>query len=220
MTIPERLCRRIDREVARIEFGCLSGGEPRVFYLRDNGIGFAAQDAERIFTPFSRLHPTEFEGHGLGRGKPGQGRHVLFHAGRRLSEMILLVDDDLDDRQLVRTALEQAHIDAELVEADDGVKALEILARRVPRLVFLDLKLPRLDGFEVLRRLRLDPRLAAVPVLVYSGSDERSDVERAYAAGADGYLRKPADFPVLLRNISIAASFWLEVNVPRSAPPA
>lgn len=132
--------------------------------------------------------------------------------------MILLVDDDEDDRQLIGSALRQSGVQAEIVEADDGVKALELLARRTPRLVLLDLKLPRLDGFEVLRRFRLDEANRAVPVLVLSGSDDRQDVERAYALGANGFIRKPSEFAVLLRSIAAAARYWLEVNIPR--PPA
>lgn len=130
--------------------------------------------------------------------------------------MILLVDDDPDDRHLIIAALRQEGIDEDVVEADDGLKALDALKGPLPRLVFLDLKLPGLDGFEVLRLLRLEPRTKGVPVLALSGSDERSDIERVYELGASVCMRKPADFPRLFKDIAIAAHFWLDVNLPRS----
>lgn len=138
--------------------------------------------------------------------------------------MIFLVDDVPEERQLVAAALRRSGMEERIVEADDGVKALETLAALTaepPRLLLLDLKLPRLDGFEVLRRVRSSKASRLLPVVILSGSDHPADVERAYALGANGYMCKPSDFSTMVDHIGAAARYWLKVNVPPPArPPA
>lgn len=108
---------------------------------------------------------------------------------------ILLVEDNEDDRSLFRMVLKRAQVDIELVEAVDGIEAMEILAGDpLPALVLLDLHMPRLDGFEVLRRIRADERLAGLTVMILSSTDENADIRRARARGANGFVSKPTGF--------------------------
>lgn len=128
--------------------------------------------------------------------------------------MILIIDDDPNDRRFISLALREAGLKSELVEAEDGREALELAARR-PKLIFLDLQMPEMDGYEIARRLRAERFLRATPILAFASSDEPAVVERAYAAGVSGFLKKPGDFRTLIDHVVVAARYWLDVNRPR-----
>ena len=140
--------------------------------------------------------------------------------------MILLVEDNPDDELLMLRALAKNDVSSEVVVAHDGVEALEYLfasgpyAGRddggMPRLILLDLKLPRLDGLEVLERLRSDERTRLVPVVILTSSRERRDVLRGYGLGANSYVRKPVDFGEFLMMVEQLKRYWLGLN---EAPP-
>lgn len=132
---------------------------------------------------------------------------------------ILLVDDDRDEVDVALRALQQAGVDAPVEVARDGLEALEVLglesggeATPPPRVVFLDLKMPRVDGWEVLRRIRENPRTSDLPVVVISSSDRREDIERSYALGANSFLLKRFDRRGPGSYFADAARYWLELN--------
>lgn len=112
---------------------------------------------------------------------------------------LLLVDDDRDDVELALLGLRRHGLEREVLTARDGVEALELLleaysrSRSLPAAVITDLKMPRMDGFELLRRLKADPRLRDIPALVLSSSAHEVDISEATRLGARCYLRKPAD---------------------------
>lgn len=139
---------------------------------------------------------------------------------------ILLVEDDRDELAVALRALDRAELDASVAVARDGLEALEALGleadengeRNVPpRVVFLDLKMPRVDGWEVLRRMREHPRTADIPVVVVSSSDRPEDIERSYSLGANSFLLKRFDPRGPGGYIEEAARYWLELN--RTARP-
>ena len=142
-------------------------------------------------------------------------------------KIILLVEDNPDDEALTRRALTKNNILNELVVARDGVEALDYLfgtgphagrdLRVMPTLVLLDLKLPKVDGLEVLRRLREDARTRAVPVVVLTSSKEEQDLARSYSIGINSYIRKPVDFEQFMEAVRQLGLYWLVLNEP---PPA
>lgn len=134
---------------------------------------------------------------------------------------ILLVEDNPDDVLLTERAFRRADVPNELRVARDGAEALEILlgsgARAAPALVLLDLKLPKVDGLEVLRRLRAEERTRRLPVVVLTSSLEERDVVESYGLGANSYIRKPVDFTQFAEAIRLLGHYWLVLNEP---PPA
>lgn len=143
------------------------------------------------------------------------------------SKIILLVEDNPSDIGLTKRALEKSRIANDLVVAEDGQEALEYLfgpgpapgAERndLPALVLLDLKLPRVDGLEVLRRIRADERTRRLPVVILTTSREEQDVAQSYDLGANSYIRKPVDFAQFAEAIQQLGLYWLLLNEP--APP-
>lgn len=139
------------------------------------------------------------------------------------SGLILLVEDNEDDELLTLRALKKSNILNEVVVAHDGVEALEYLhgtgksepAAR-PRLVLLDLNLPRIDGHEVLRRIRAEESTRYLPVVILTSSKEDEDIIRGYASGANAYVRKPVDFGQFAEAVKNLGFFWLLLN--ESAP--
>jgi two-component system response regulator len=136
---------------------------------------------------------------------------------------ILIVEDSSDDIQVALRALRRAGVTVPVAVARDGQEALEALGLEPdrharppvrPRVVFLDLKLPRVDGWEVLRRVRQCPATAAIPVVVTSSSDERADIDRCYALGANSYLVKRFDTRGPGAYLAEAARYWVELNHP------
>ncbi|HEY3205029.1 MAG TPA: response regulator [Thermoanaerobaculia bacterium] len=130
---------------------------------------------------------------------------------------ILLVEDNPDDVALTLRAFRKNNIANEVVVAKDGVEALEHLlaekgAQEMPSLVLLDLKLPRLDGLEVLRRLRADPRTKLLPVVILTSSKEEQDLVNGYALGANSYIRKPVDFNQFIEAVRQLGLYWLVLN--------
>jgi two-component system response regulator len=142
---------------------------------------------------------------------------------------ILLVEDNPDDEALTLRALKKNHILNDVVVAHDGVEALDYLfgtgarggkAGLAPQVVLLDLKLPRIDGLEVLRRIRADDRTRLLAVVVLTSSKEEEDVVRSYQLGANAYVRKPVDFSEFNEAVKTLGLFWLLLNEtpPRKAP--
>lgn len=138
------------------------------------------------------------------------------------SKVILLVEDNPDDEELTLMALQKNNILNEVVVARDGVEALEYLfgdgansfqQRRVlPTLILLDLKLPRVDGLEVLKRIRADDRTRTLPVVVLTSSREDSDLLESYALGCNSYVRKPVDFAQFVEATRQLGLYWLLLN--------
>jgi two-component system response regulator len=129
--------------------------------------------------------------------------------------LILLIEDNPDDVELTRLALRETDLPTKMVVARDGVEALEVLLgeRAIrPQLVLLDLKLPKLDGLDVLRRVRADQRTRNLPVVVLSSSVEDEDLARCYALGANSYVRKPVDFARFVDVVNRLGIYWLVLN--------
>ncbi|MDX9978659.1 MAG: response regulator [Lentisphaeria bacterium] len=134
---------------------------------------------------------------------------------------ILLVEDNPNDIELTRRALARHQIANELVVAHDGVEALEYLfgkegepLRRLPAVVLLDLKLPRVDGLEVLREIRASDRTRFLPVVILTTSNEERDIVDGYALGANSYICKPVDFEQFSEAIRQLGMYWLVLNQP------
>lgn len=131
---------------------------------------------------------------------------------------ILLVEDNPDDEALTIRALEKNHISNEVVVARDGVQALELLLgdgvadEDLPAVVLLDLKLPKVDGLEVLRRIRADERTRLLPVVLLTSSKEEKDVIAGYELGANSYVRKPVDFLQFVDAAQQLGLYWLVLN--------
>lgn len=136
---------------------------------------------------------------------------------------ILLVEDNPDDEVLTLRALRKHNIASEITVARDGVEALDFLlgtgayAERdtsaMPSLVLLDLKLPKVDGLEVLRRIRSDERTRLLPVVVFTSSNEEQDVLECNTLGANSYIRKPVDFNQLSEVLRLIGTYWLTLNL-------
>jgi two-component system response regulator len=141
-------------------------------------------------------------------------------------KIILLVEDNLDDELLTLRALKKNNVTDEVVVARDGAEALEYLfatgeyAGRdtsvMPQVILLDLKLPRIDGLEVLRRLRADERTRLLPVVILTSSKEVQDMLDGYGLGANSYIRKPVNFEQFVRAVEQLKLYWLSLN---EAPP-
>ncbi len=136
--------------------------------------------------------------------------------------MILLVEDNPDDEALTLRALKKNNIRNEVSIAHDGVEALDFLfctgiyagrdSNDVPELILLDLKLPRVDGLEVLRRIRENERTRLLPVVVLTTSSEDQDRLRSYDLGANSYVRKPVDFQEFIGAVGQLGLYWLILN--------
>ena len=129
-------------------------------------------------------------------------------------KVILLVEDNRDDEELAVLAYERNRVANKLVVARDGEEALDYLTAcaALPEVVLLDLKLPKVDGLEVLRRLRADPRTRRLPVVVLTSSREDEDMLRSYDLGANSYVRKPVDFARFSEVMQQLQMYWLLVN--------
>lgn len=141
---------------------------------------------------------------------------------------MLLVEDNVDDETLTLRALRKNNIRNEIVVAHDGVEALDYLfatgahAGRdlnvMPQVVFLDLKLPRIDGLEVLRRVRAEWRTRLLPVVILTSSNEEEDRINGYGLGANSYVRKPIDFNQFVESVRQLGLYWLILNEPAPVP--
>lgn len=140
---------------------------------------------------------------------------------------ILLVDDSERDREMALEALASHHLANEVVAVRDGVEALDYLYRRgefagrddsQPVVVLLDLKMPRLDGLEVLRTLKGDPAMRALPVVIMTSSREESDLVRSYELGVNAYVVKPVRFQEFVEAVRQLGAFWAVLNEPPPGP--
>ena len=139
-----------------------------------------------------------------------------------MTRNILLVENNPDDEELTRLALQRNNIANRIHVAHDGVEALDYLfcrgahARRdpndLPSVILLDLKLPKIDGLQVLRQLRADERTRLVPVVILTSSKEEQDVFSGYRLGANSYIRKPVDFDQFVAAVRQLGLYWLVLN--------
>ena len=142
-------------------------------------------------------------------------------------KVILLVEDNPDDELLTLRALRKNDVTGEVVVARDGVEALDYLfgtgahagrdTNVMPQLILLDLNLPKIDGLEVLRRLRADERTRLLPVVILTSSREQQDMLEGYGLGANSYVRKPVNFEQFVRAVEQLKLYWLILN---EAPPS
>jgi CheY-like chemotaxis protein len=141
-------------------------------------------------------------------------------------KLILLVEDNPDDQALTLRALKKNKIGNRVVIKQDGAEALDFLfcqgadagrdPRDVPQVILLDLKLPKIDGLEVLRRIRSDERTRLLPVVILTSSNEDQDLIKGYGYGANSYVRKPVDFNQFVEAVNNLGLYWLVLN---EAPP-
>jgi CheY-like chemotaxis protein len=139
-------------------------------------------------------------------------------------KVILLVEDNPDDVELTMRALKKNNILNEVLVARDGVEALDYLFMTgmysgrdpdaPPMVVLLDLKLPRVDGLEVLRKIRADERTKLLPVVILTTSNEERDLVSGYSLGCNSYIRKPVDFAQFTEAVKTIGLYWLLLNVP------
>lgn len=133
-------------------------------------------------------------------------------------DVILLVDDNPDDIYLTTRAFRQNNITNEIVVAHDGVEAIELLLPDDgrpplrPAIVLLDIHMPRMDGLEVLARLRADPSTSSLPVIVLTTSDEDRDIAESYSQGANSYVQKPVHTDEFLEAARVLGVYWLGLN--------
>jgi two-component system, response regulator len=139
-------------------------------------------------------------------------------------KLILVVEDNPDDEILTLRALRQGKVTNDIVVARDGSEALDFLfgagkyqgrdVSRMPAVILLDLKLPKLSGLEVLQRLRADERTRLLPVVVLTSSSEEEDMLRSYESGANSYVRKPVEFGAFANAVSQVGVYWMLLNQP------
>lgn len=134
---------------------------------------------------------------------------------------ILLVEDNPDDEFLALRALRKNNVANEVVVARDGAEALDYLFGEgaqagkgplTPEVILLDLKLPKIDGLEVLRRIRADPRTRRIPTVILTTSNETIDIETSYDNGCNSYIRKPVDFEQFIDAVRQLGLYWLVLN--------
>ena len=140
---------------------------------------------------------------------------------------ILLAEDNANDLELTLAALQQNHLANEIVSVRDGAEALDYLYKRgpfadrpggAPALVLLDLKMPKVDGLEVLKQIKSDPHLNFVPVVMLTSSREESDLIRSYELGVNAYVVKPVDFSEFMDAVRQIGAFWAVVNEVPAGP--
>ncbi len=137
---------------------------------------------------------------------------------------ILLVEDNPADAKLTLIGLKDCHLSNRVLHVEDGVEALDYLFGRgkfadrdisnLPVLILLDLKMPKIDGIEVLEKIRADERTKAIPVTVFTSSQESPDVKRCYELGVNSYVVKPLDFDSFNKVVSEVGLYWAVVNLP------
>jgi two-component system response regulator len=137
--------------------------------------------------------------------------------------MIILIEDNRDEQEIILAALGEAHPGLPVEPFSSGEEALEFLQQdhrsahaeaRGAKVILLDLKMPLVDGFEVLKRLRADPRTATHPVVVFTSSREPRDVEASYRLGANGYICKPVGFLKMVDLMRTLVAYWFGINEP------
>ncbi len=136
-------------------------------------------------------------------------------------QTILLVEDNADDIELTLRVLKTHRIANAVTVARDGEEALrflfgegQVFSKTLPSVVILDLKMPKVDGLEVLRRIRTEPRTRQLPVVIMTTSSEEQDIVASYKLGANSYVRKPVEFEAFEQAIQTLGLYWLILNVP------
>lgn len=135
---------------------------------------------------------------------------------------IVLVEDNADDEELILRTLQKNNLANRIQVVRDGAEALDLLLpdgdaptnKSQPKLVLLDLKLPKIDGLEVLRRLKSDPKTKTIPVVVLTSSNAEQDIIKSYQLGVNGYVTKPIDFGQFTEAVRQLGLYWLAVNQP------
>ena len=136
---------------------------------------------------------------------------------------ILLAEDNPNDVELTLAALRENHLANDVVVVRDGAEALDYLYKRNafasraggnPALMLLDLKMPKVDGIEVLRQVKADPAIRTVPIVVLTSSREEQDLVRSYSLGVNAYVVKPVDFPEFVQAVRLLGGFWAVLNEP------
>jgi two-component system response regulator len=140
------------------------------------------------------------------------------------AKSILLIEDNISDIALTRRAFERSRISNPLLIAEDGQAALDLIfcqgayadrdVEGLPALILLDLKLPKVDGLEVLRQVRAHQRTRRIPVVILTSSNEEEDVAKAYDLGANSFIRKPVDFLQFAEAVAHLGLYWLVLNEP------
>jgi len=134
---------------------------------------------------------------------------------------VLLADDNATDAELTTRALDLGGISRNVVWVQDGEAALDYLLRKGlyaqrpagnPRLMLLDLHMPKIDGLDVLARIKSDPLLRSIPIVIMSSSDEEADMVRSYEKHANSYIVKPVDFKLFTEQVSMLGQYWMRVN--------
>lgn len=143
----------------------------------------------------------------------------------RDKKTILLVEDNPDDVRLTRRSFKENHIMNDLIVANDGAEALEYLLKTcddpdgiLPAVTLLDLNLPKVDGLELLQRIRAHPKLKRLPIVVLTSSKEQVDLLRSYELGANSYIQKPVEFDDFNRAVQQLGLYWLLLNEPPPHP--
>ncbi len=140
---------------------------------------------------------------------------------------ILLVEDNRDDAELTVSTMKAHGVDADIEVVEDGIDALEYFSRSgrhanrspgLPDLAIIDLNLPRMNGIELLQKLRADPQTRRLPIVILTSSIQQQDVARSYDSGANSYVRKPVDYDEFVRVARRLGEYWLFTNHP--APPS
>jgi two-component system, response regulator len=135
---------------------------------------------------------------------------------------VLLVEDNPDDAEFTLRALRKANVALNIVLVDNGVKALDFVfgtgsfaeraGARLPRIMLLDLKMPKVDGLEVARRIKKDPRTRSLPIIIFTSSREQRDIDESYQVGANSYVVKPIDYAELITKLGDLVRYWLQLN--------
>lgn len=131
---------------------------------------------------------------------------------------IVLVEDNPNDAELITRALKKHHLANRIVHLKDGAEALEFLFAQgdgfAPKVVLLDIKLPKVDGIEVLRRMKSEERTKDIPVVILTSSNEDRDIKEAYGLGVNSFVTKPIKFEEFAKVVAELGIYWLMVNVP------
>ena len=135
---------------------------------------------------------------------------------------MLLVEDNPDDAEFTLRALRKANVALNIVLVDNGVKALDFVfgtgsyaeraGAKLPRVMLLDLKMPKVDGLEVARRIKSDPRTRSLPIVIFTSSREQRDIHESYVLGANSYVVKPIDYAELITKLGDLVRYWLQLN--------